>query len=106
MTSETYTPEKGAVEENWQALRILTWNTIIDQNAQHKDMLNRLEADQKDPHGYTLLGAKRAPAAMRNHHAFEGGWCYHVHEMWGYWTLVRPTLQPHETITDERILGS
>jgi hypothetical protein len=37
----------------------------------------------------TWLGLRRAPAAKRNHHAYEGGLVRHLIEMYEFWTVLR-----------------
>lgn len=74
-------------------------------------MLHDLEADAPDTiksfkgEDLRLLGMRRAPAAKGNHHAFEGGWCYHILEMLDLWERMRiQVVTPDDHLTDARIL--
>lgn len=89
----------------------LGFNSLMDlastyTDAGHTNMLSQLAWDFVEPDGRTLLGARRAPAAKRNHHAFEGGWCYHILEMWSLWSTLKenPVIgRPHPDLNDERV---
>lgn len=103
--------KKESIGENWAELRYLVTQNItapVDR-MKHYELLSKFEADtvvDEAKGSYTILGAKRAPAAKRNHHAFEGGWVYHCLEMWRLWLAVRPTIPNFEHddhITNERV---
>jgi len=97
-------PVKGAVENNWDELRRIVWNEVKEQNVEHKDMMNRLERDWETGDNRVLLGAKRAPAAKKHHHTYEGGWCHHVLEMYWLWKGMRDMFPVHDSLNDDRVL--
>lgn len=67
-------------------------------------MLRGLEEDTQEPGRNPLLGFRRAPAAKRNHHAYEGGLVAHLLEMWALWQNLRPQLNCPPYVSDERVL--
>lgn len=68
------------------------------------DMLCTLAPDY-NVRDVKYLGFKRAPAASRNHHAYEGGLVKHYLEMWDLWSnVLLGRLPPSPLLTGERIL--
>lgn len=91
--------------ENWSRLIHLT-NTNVQEAAvvNYINMLAALRDDNAQLLGLggTFLGFRRAPAATKNHHAYEGGLVVHLLEMWDTWLWVRGMLN-HPLIHDSRV---
>lgn len=93
------------LEENWGRLQDLV-REKGKQPGVLLGMMDRLEKDWQAVEGL-VLGFKRAPAAKRNHHAFEGGLVSHLLEMWDLWEglkAVRVEFREAPILTDSRIL--
>lgn len=71
------------LSENWEKLRALAAGVLPSIEAgTFLRLLDGLEEDQLNGQE-RYLGFCRAPAARRNHHAYEGGLVRHLLEMWG-----------------------
>lgn len=93
------------LEDNYNKLLALTAVTMEhDIKVKYHSMLHDLKGDVEETTFETYLGGLRAPAAKGNHHAFEGGWCYHLLEMWDVYLKVKPTVENSPWVTDERVL--
>lgn len=107
--SESYRPVVGALEDNWNALfELLDLHLSPSVASAYDAMLKELK-DDVNVDGKLLLGALRAPAAKGNHHAHEGGWCFHILELWWVWdnylrAMTREGQGPDSPIADEVIL--
>jgi len=81
------------IEENWLRLYLLVEsycpNYIPIMDGLKKDSIVKLKASQGEVLiSNTYLGFMRAPAAKRNHHAYEGGLVAHLLEMWDFWETI------------------
>lgn len=69
-------------------------------------MLESLAEDRKDDSGQEYLGFKNAPAGKGNHHAYLGGLCEHLLEMWEFWRLLKPGIgipeDPNQVIISDK----
>ena len=97
-----------APQQNWALLHDTIHKFISpDHYSAFSAMLEALEEDVETDEGL-YLGFRRAPAAMRVHHTFEGGLVQHLLEMWDIWqswTTVRSAvLESKADITDDRVL--
>jgi len=96
------------IHDNWKSLKYLAKVHC----AQYLPVLIGLEADIT-VHGNPIkhyLGFKRAPAAKRNHHPYEGGLVQHLLEMWEFWCSIRTghqlflSYQSGAILSDTRVL--
>jgi hypothetical protein len=92
------------LRENWEKLKGLAAGNLPSPAAESfLRLLDTLKEDQPNEHKH-YLGFYRAPAARRNHHAFEGGLVQHLLEMWSLWEQLKPQLSAPPFISDERVL--
>jgi hypothetical protein len=102
MGATALTPQ--LLKENWEKLKgLVAGNLPSREAAVFLHLLDTLKEDQ--PNGQKhYLGFFRAPAARRNHHAYEGGLVQHLLEMWSLWDQLKPQLNAPPFISDERVL--
>ena len=81
-------------EPDWRYEMILhlTAEWVTESRVAVLNMLQALRSDYVRRSGgigagpdEVILGGERAPAAKKNHHAYEGGWSAHCLEMWLLW---------------------
>jgi hypothetical protein len=96
-------PVMGDLDRNYHKLHKLVHRNVTSYRDLHQHMLHSLREDWEEEPPKSYLGFRRAPAAQRNHHNFEGGLVFHLLEMWQGWLTLRPTLELNEYLNDDRI---
>lgn len=97
----SFAPVKGDLDGNLAKLRILVMRYGT---AEDRDLMEALVPDTGIEAVVAYLGLRRAPAAKRNHHAFEGGLVFHYLEMFQIWEGWRQADPRLGSLSTERIL--
>lgn len=113
MSNHDCTPNGYTPHQNFEFLKRLILENVDGTKSYSRhaylSMVDKIKADQPvtTPKGETIyLGLERAPAAKRNHHAYEGGLVAHMLEMWNIWTTLRGSFQILDPshITNDRVM--
>ena len=92
------------LRENWEKLKGLAAGILPSpEGGDFLRLLDGLKEDQLNGQQH-YLGFCRAPAARRNHHAYEGGLVRHLLEMWALWEQLKPQLNAPPFVSDQRVL--